>query len=121
MPEIFSDATVVIVSFSAGIYLSVMAVLAFKLVLEEPGVRRALFVPLMPVFLQNCGIPLAVVAFALHASDLALVAVLLIALGYVARGEEGASLHPTIEVPLLISAVIAFAAVCLLNLLTAIA
>lgn len=117
MLEVFSGATVVLVALSVTTYLSLMAILAWKLVLEEPPVRRAMVPPLMPVFCQNCGIPIAILGFALRSTDLSVVALLLIALGLVVRRETSASLHPSIEAPLLVSALVAMTAVALFNLL----
>ncbi|MGF1611005.1 MAG: hypothetical protein ACFCUQ_16495 [Kiloniellales bacterium] len=117
MQAIISGATVVLVALSVTVYLSLMAVLACKLVLEEPGVRRAMVPPLLPVFCQNCGIPFAILGFALRSTDLALVAILLIALGLVVRTETSASLHPSIEAPLLMTAIGALGAVALFNVI----
>ena len=116
MTGLVSDASVVLVGFSVGIYLSVMAVLFWKFVLEEPPVRRALAVPLFPMFCQNCGIPCAVLAFALGATDLAIVAFLLISLGVVSQDDDAAALNPTIELPLLISAITSFVLLTFLTL-----
>ena len=114
---LFGDLAVASVALSVGVYLSIMAVIFWRLVLEEPPIRRALTVPLVPMFLQNLGIPCGILAFALRATDLALVSVLLIALGLVAAQEDVADLHPTIELPLLILALGSFVLIGAANLL----
>lgn len=117
MDGIISSATAVMVALSVTVYLSLMAVLAWKLVLEEPPVRRAMVPPLFPVFCQNFGIPLALLGFAFRATDLEIAALLLIGLGLATRGEKSASLHPNIETPLLACAIVTLAAIALLNIL----
>lgn len=114
---LFGDLAVASVAISVGVYLSIMAVIFWRLVLEEPPVRRALTVPLVPMFLQNLGIPCGILAFALRATDLALFAVLLIALGLVAAQEDVADLHPSIELPLLFLALGSYVLVGAANLL----
>ena len=104
MGGMFGDLAAASVALSVGVYLSIMAVIFWRLVLEEPPVRRALALPLTPMFLQNLGIPCGVLAFALRQTDLALVAVLLICLGLVVSRHDVADLHPTIELPLLVMA-----------------
>jgi len=116
MEGIISSATAVMLALSVTVYLSIMAVLAWKLVLEEPPVRRAMVPPLFPIFCQNFGIPLALLGFAFRATDLAFAALLLIGLGLLSRGEKSASLHPSIETPLLGCAIVTLAAVGLVNL-----
>lgn len=116
MQGIISSATAVMVTFSVTVYLSVMAVLAWKLVLEEPPIRRAMVPPLFPVFCQNVGIPLAILGFTFRATDLEIAALLLIGLGLLSRDEKSASLHPNIEMPLLIFAIVTLAAVAAVNL-----
>lgn len=115
MGGFLTGATAVLVALSVTVYLSITGILAWKLALEEPPVRRALLPPLMPVFCQNVGIAAGVLAFAFRASDLAVVALLTIALGIAARTGDAASLHPKIEVPLLLSALGSLAAIGLLN------
>lgn len=117
MAGIVTGAAGVLVALSVTVYLSVIGILCWKLALEEPPVRRAMVPPLMPVFCQNCGIPFGVLAFALHSPDLGIVALLLIALAWVTRTEDAASLHPSIEVPLLSSALISLGALFAANLL----
>ena len=104
MGSLFGDLAAASVALSVGVYLSIMAVIFWRLVLEEPPVRRALAIPLAPMFLQNLGIPCGILAFAMRETDLALVAVLLICLGLVVSQHDVADLHPTIELPLLIMA-----------------
>ena len=116
MGGFLTGATAILVALSVTVYLSITGILAWKLALEEPGVRRALLPPLMAVFCQNVGIATGVLAFAFRASDLAIVALLTIALGLVAKTGDAASLHPKIEVPLLVLAIGSLTAICLLNL-----
>ena len=110
------DLAAASVALSVGVYLSMMAVIFWRLVLEEPTMRRALAMPLLPMFLQNLGIPCGILAFALRATDLALVAVLLICLGLAAAQHDVADLHPSIELPLLIMAIGSFALIGVANL-----
>ena len=116
MVQIMNDATAVLVALSVTIYMSVMAVLFWRLVFEEPVLRRALTVPLLPTFFQNCGIPVAILAFAFRSMDMAMVAGLLIALSLAAANEDTVALNPKLELPLLVSAIISFAAVGAMNL-----
>ena len=117
METVISSATTVMVALSVSVYFSIMAVLVWKLALEEPPVRRAMVPPLFPMFCQNCGIPFAILGFALRATDLAIVALLLICLGVLASDENSASLHPAIEKPLLITAIATLGAIAFVNLL----
>ena len=117
MDGIISSATTLMLALSVTVYLSIMAVLAWKLVLEEPPVRRAMVPPLFPVFCQNVGIPLALLGFAFRSTDLEIVALLLIVLGLLTRGENSASLHPNVETPLLGCAIVTLGAIALVNLL----
>ncbi|MCG8357829.1 MAG: hypothetical protein MI920_19870 [Kiloniellales bacterium] len=116
MVDVVSNATAVLVALSVTVYLSVMAVLFWRLVFEEPVLRRALTVPLLPVFFQNCGIPFAIVAFAFRSTELAVVSLLLIALSLAAADEDTAALNPSVELPLLVSAIASFGAIGVLNL-----
>ena len=79
--------------------------------------EEAAKVPLLPTFFQNCGIPVAILAFAFRSTDVALVAVLLIALGLAASSDETVDLNPSLELPLLVSAIASFASVGVLNFL----
>ena len=117
MEGIITSATTVMLALSVTVYLSLMAVLAWKLALEEPPVRRAMVPPLFPVFCQNVGIPLALLGFAFRATELEIAALLLIGLGLLSRGEKTASLHPDIETPLLTCAIVTLAAIAVVNLL----
>ena len=117
MVEIVSNTTAVLVALSVTIYMSVMAVLFWRLVLEEPVLRRALTLPLLPTFFQNCGIPVAILAFAFRSTDVALGAVLMIAVGMAVSGEDTVDLNPALELPLLISAIASFVSVGVLNYL----
>jgi hypothetical protein len=117
METVINGATTVMVALSVTVYFSIMAVLVWKLALEEPGVRRAMMPPLFPMFCQNCGIPFAILGFALRATDLSVVALLLICLGVLSSDEHSASLHPAIEKPLLITALATLGAVAMVNLI----
>ena len=103
-------AVALLVSVSALCYFGVMGVLLYKLAVEGPETRRVLGWPLLPSFLQNLGIPVAVIGFAMLATEVVLIGSLLIAFGMLLTSERSVSLHPSIEAPMLSLALVALAA-----------
>ena len=105
------------VAASIAIYFSVTAVIFCRFVTEEPTMRRSLALPLLPLFLQNVGIPVGILAFAMREQALGLLALALIALGLLASEFDAADLHPKIEAPLLIMALASFLMIGVANLI----
>ena len=70
-----------LVTLSTLFYVGLTTVLAWKLVVEGPETRRVLAVPLVPMFLQNLGIPVAIMGFTMAATELALMGAVMIGSG----------------------------------------
>ena len=104
-----------LVTLSTLFYVGLTTILAWKLAIEGPETRRQLAIPLMPVFFQNLGIPVAIMGFTMGATDAALMGALMIATGVLMQTERSVSLHPAVEAPLLGLAAFALAAVGLFN------
>jgi hypothetical protein len=104
-------AVALLVTVSSLSYFGIMGVLLYKLAVEGPETRRVLGLPLLPSFLQNLGIPVAVIGFAMQATEAVLIGSLLIALGMLITSERSVSLHPTIEAPMLSLALVTLAAI----------
>ena len=64
-----------------------------------------------PSFLQNTGIPLAILGFSLRSTELVVVAGLLISTGVLLTTEKSICLHPALEATLLRLAIAALASV----------
>ena len=108
-------AVALLVTVSSLSYFGIMGVLLYKLVVEGPETRRVLGWPLMPAFLQNFGIPAAVLGFALQNTETVLFACLSIAFGLLISTKKSVSLHPTIEAPMLGLALLSLGAVGVLK------
>jgi hypothetical protein len=117
MGTLVDGVAVAFVATSVTVYFSITAVIFCRFVLEEPSLRRSLAMPLLPLFLQNIGIPVGIVAFALRSQGLGLMAVALLGLGLLASEFDAADLHPKIETPLLFMALGSFVLVGAANLL----
>ena len=94
-------AVAFLVTVNSLSYFGIMGVLLYKLAVEGPETRRVLGWPLMPAFLQNLGIPVAVLGFALQNTETVVIACLSIAFGLLISTKKSVSLHPTIEAPML--------------------
>ena len=106
-----------LVSLSMFSYLGVMTVLLWKLAIEGPETRRVLGLPLLPAIFQNFGIPLAILGFALGATQLVVVAGLFITVGKLMISDRSISLHPDLEAPMLLLAIVALFSVGLFRIL----
>lgn len=104
-----------LVTLSTLFYVGLTTILAWKLAVEGPETRRMLTVPLVPLFLQNLGIPAAIMGFTMGSTEVALVGALMIATGALLTTERSVSLHPAVEAPLLGLAAFSFAAVGLFH------
>ncbi len=104
-----------LVTLSTLFYVGLTTILAWKLVVEGPETRRLLALPLVPVFLQNLGIPFAIMGFTMGATEVSLMGALMIATGVLMKTERSVSLHPTLEAPLLGLAAFSLAAVGLFH------
>ena len=111
MLGIAAGVVALLVTLCAFLYFGVNSLLLWKLAIEGSETRRVLGLPLLPSFLQNTGIPLAILGFALRANDLVVVAGLLIGLGMLMTTEKSISLHPALEAVLLRLAIAALGAV----------
>ncbi|MFQ6018665.1 MAG: hypothetical protein ACE5KF_10770 [Kiloniellaceae bacterium] len=106
-----------LVTMSTLFYFGVMSILLWKLGFEGAATRRTLSQPLLPTFFQNFGIPLAILGFAFQRTDLVVVAGLLIALGILSTSKKSISLHPAVETPMLILAILSLVSVGLFHVL----
>ena len=111
MTWVLTNVAALCVTLSVMTYLCLMAVILVKLATEEAEVRRQLAWPMIPAFCQNCGIPIVIAAFTFGQTDYAIVGVLLIALGVVGTTKVTINIHPSIERPLLILALLSLALV----------
>ncbi len=110
-------AVAFLVTVSSLSYFGIMGVLLYKLAVEGPETRRVLGWPLMPAFLQNFGIPLAVLGFALRTTEAVLIGCLLIAVGMLITSKRSVSLHPAVEAPMLGLALVSLGALGVLRFL----
>ncbi len=106
-----------LVSLSTFSYIGIMTVLLWKLAIEGPEARRVLGIPLLPALLQNFGIPFALLGFALEATQLVIAAGLMITVGILTTSDRSISLHPDIETPMLLLALVAFLSIGLFRIL----
>ncbi len=111
MLGIAAGVVALLVTICAFLYFGVNSLLLWKLAVEGPEARRVLGLPLLPSFLQNTGIPLAVLGFALLSTELVVVSGLLIGLGTLMTTEKSIGLHPALEAILLRLALVALGAV----------
>lgn len=100
-----------LVTLCAFLYFGINSLLLWKLAIEGSETRRVLGMPLLPAFLQNTGIPLAVLGFSLRSTELVVVSGLLIGLGMLMTTEKSVGLHPALEATLLRLALAALCAV----------
>lgn len=101
MLGIAAGLVALLVTLCAFLYFGINSLLLWKLAIEGPETRRVLGVPLLPAFLENTGIPLAVLGFALRSTELVVISGLLISLGMLMTTEKSICLHPSIEMLLL--------------------
>ncbi len=111
MLGVAAGAVAFLVTVSTVSYFGIMGVLLYKLAVEGAETRRVLGGPLMPAFLQNLGIPVAVIGFTLQSTVMVVVASLMIVVGMLVTSEKSVSLHPAIEAPMLALALITLSAV----------
>lgn len=104
-----------LVTLSTLFYVGLTTILAWKLVVEGPETRRELGLPLVPVFLKNLGIPVAILGFTMAATEVSLMGAVMIATGVLMTTERSVSLHPAVEAPLLGLAAFSLAAVGLFH------
>ena len=117
MLGIAASVVALLVTLCAFLYFGINSLLLWKLAIEGPDTRRVLGLPLLPSFLQNTGIPLAVLGFSLRSTELVVVSGLLIGLGMLMTTEKSISLHPVLEATLLRLALVALGAVGLFYLI----
>ncbi len=115
MTWILTNVAALCVTLSVMTYLCIMAVLLVKLASEEATVRRQLAWHMVPAFCQNCGIPIVIAAIAFGQTQFAVIGALLIALGVVGTTRVTINLHPSIEQPLLMLALISLGLVGLIR------
>ena len=113
MLGIAAGVVALLVTICAFLYFGVNSLLLWKLAIEGPETRRVLGLPLLPSFLQNTGIPLAVLGISLRSTDLIVVAGLLIGLGMLLTTEKSICLHPALEATLLRMAIVTLSAIVL--------
>ena len=104
-----------LVALSTLFYVGLTTILAWKLAVEGPETRRTLAGPLVPVFLQNLGIPVAIMGFTMGATEVTLMGAVMIATGVLLISDRSVSLHPAVEAPLLGLAAFSLAAVGLFH------
>ena len=104
-----------LVTLSTLFYVGLTTILAWKLAVEGPETRRLLAFPLLPIFLQNLGIPVAIMGFTMGVTGIAMAGALMIATGVLLTTDRSVSLHPAVEAPLLGLAAFSFAAVGLFH------
>jgi len=110
-------AVALLVTVSSLSYFGIMGVLLYKLAVGGSETRRVLGWPLLPAFLQNLGIPVAVIGFTLQSTASVLIGSLMIAFGMLITSERTVSLHPAVEAPMLVLALISLGAVGALKLI----
>ncbi len=117
MLGIAAGVVALLVTLCAFLYFGVNSLLLWKLAIEGPEARRVLGLPLLPAFLQNTGIPLAILGFSLLSTELVVVSGLLISTGILLTTEKTICLHPALEATLLRMAIVALASVGLFYVL----
>ncbi len=111
MLGIAAGVVALLVTICAFLYFGVNSLLLWKLAIEGPETRRVLGMPLLPAFLQNTGIPLAILGFSLRSTEMVVFSGLLISLGMILTTEKSICLHPALEKILLQLALVALGAV----------
>lgn len=111
MLGIAAGLVALLVTLCAFLYFGINSLLLWKLAIEGPETRRVLGPPLLPAFLQNTGIPLAILGFSLQSTEMVVVAGLLLGLGILLTSEKSVRLHPSLEAHLLRLAIVALASV----------
>ncbi len=111
MLGIAAGVVALLVTLCAFLYFGINSLLLWKLAIEGPKTRRVLGLPLLPAFMQNTGIPLAILGFSLRSTDLVVIAGLLIALGILLTSEKSICLHPALEATMLRLAIVSLGAV----------
>ncbi|MCH7635609.1 MAG: hypothetical protein IIA36_13120 [Proteobacteria bacterium] len=111
MLGIAAGVVALLVTLCAFLYFGINSLLLWKLTIEGPETRRVLGLPLLPAFLQNTGIPLAILGFSLLSTELVVVSGLLISLGILLTTEKSICLHPAVEATLLRLAIVTLASV----------
>ncbi|RMD63566.1 MAG: hypothetical protein D6826_04610 [Alphaproteobacteria bacterium] len=111
MVGIAAGMVALLVTVSAFLYFAITTILAWKLAVEGPETRRELGIPLLPVFFQNLGIPLAVLGFAVRTTEISALGAVMIVIGVLLRSERSVALHPAVEAPLVGLAAVALGAV----------
>jgi len=111
MLGIAAGVVALLVTLCAFLYFGINSLLLWKLAIEGPEARRVLGRPLLPAFLQNTGIPLAILGFSLLSTELVVVSGLLISLGILLTTEKSICLHPALEATLLRLAIVTLASV----------
>jgi hypothetical protein len=117
MLGIAAGVVALLVTLCAFLYFGINSLLLWKLAIEGPETRRVLGLPLLPSFLQNTGIPLAILGFSLRSTDMVVIAGLLLSLGMLLTSDKSVCLHPALEATLLRLAIVALAAVGLFYVL----
>ena len=111
MLGIAAGVVALLVTLCAFLYFGINSLLLWKLAIEGPETRRVLGLPLLPAFLQNTGIPLAILGFSLRSTDLVVVSGLLISLAILLTSEKSICLHPALDATLLRLAIVTLASV----------
>ncbi len=117
MLGIAAGVVALLVTLCAFFYFGINSLLLWKLAIEGPETRRLLGLPLLPSFLQNTGIPLAILGFSLRSTAMVVIAGLLLSLGMLLTSKNSVFLHPALEVPMLRLAIVALASVGLFYIL----
>ncbi len=111
MLGVAAGVVALLVTLCAFFYFAINSLLLWKLAIEGPETRRVLGLPLLPAFLENTGIPLAILGFSLRSTEMVVFSGLLISLGLLMTTENSICLHPKLEATLLRLALVALCAV----------
>ena len=111
MLVVAAGVVALLVTLCAFVYFGINSLLLWKLAIEGPETRRVLGLPLLPAFLENTGIPLAILGFSLRSTEMVVASGLLISLGLLMTTEKSICLHPALEATLLRLALVALGAV----------
>ena len=111
MLGIAAGIVALLVTLCAFLYFGINSLLLWKLAIEGPETRRVLGRPLLPAFLQNTGIPLAILGFSLQSTHMVVISGLVLSLAIILTTEKTIFLHPAVEATLLRLAIIALASV----------
>ena len=111
MLGVAAGVVALLVTLCAFVYFGINSLLLWKLAIEGPETRRVLGLPLLPAFLENTGIPLAILGFSLRSTEMVVFSGLLISLGLLMTTEKSICLHPALEATLLRLALVTLCAV----------